>query len=391
MAVLLAALMLIAAACGSDDDEGDASEDSGVEADAEGSEDDSSGDDSSGDDSSGDEADDGGDDAAAPGGDAGQGGNLLLLQWQAPSLANPLLSGGSKDQLAASLVVEPLARIAPDGSVVAFLATEVPTVDNGGISEDLTQITWTLQEGIVWSDGTPLTADDVVFTWEYCTNETTGCTSLALYEGIESVVADDELTVTITFDAPKPYPWVPFVGGQGSIISKNQFADCIGEAAVSCTDENFSPVGTGPYTITELRAEDTVLYEFNPMYRKIDEGKPFFGTVEIKGGGDAESTARSVLEIGEADRAWNLQIAPEILGPMEASGNGSVLVGFTSQVEHIHLNQTDPESGSDYAGGANPHPTLFDDPVIAQALSMAINREELVAVGYGANGAPTCN
>ena len=384
---LLAALALLAAACGGDDD--DAADDSGDSSAVEGGED--AGDEDADDGDEDADADDDGDEAAAPSGEAGQGGNLLLLQWQAVSIANPMLSGGSKDVMGASLVVEPLARIAPDGSVVAILAEDVPTVENGGVSEDLTQITWSLQQDIMWSDGTPFTADDVVFSWEYCTNETTGCTSLALFEGVESVVADDDSTVTITFDAPKPYPWVPFVGPQGAILQRAQFGDCIGEAAVSCTEQNFSPVGTGPYTITELRAEDTVLYEWNPNYRKVDEGKPFFTTVEIKGGGDAESTARSVLEIGEADRAWNLQIAPEILGPMEAAGNGTVLVGFTSQVEHVHLNQTDPESGSDYAGGANPHPILFEDQVLGQALSMAINREELVAVGYGPNGTATCN
>ncbi|MEE9415649.1 MAG: peptide ABC transporter substrate-binding protein, partial [Acidimicrobiales bacterium] len=324
---------------------------------------------------------------------AGSGGNLLLLQWQAVSLANPYLSGGSKDVLAASLVLEPLAQIDPSGALVPTLATEIPTVENGGISEDLTTITWTLQDGLVWSDGSPVTSEDVVFSWEYCTDETTGCTSLSTFAGVTAVDAVDDLTVTITFDSPTTYPFLAFVGGQSVIIQKAQFAECIGEAAVSCSDQNFAPIGTGPFMITELRPEDTVLYDFNPNYRDNAEGKPFFGTVEIKGGGDAEASARSVLEIGEADYAWNLQVPPEILGPMESAGKGTVVVGFTSQVEHIHLNQTNPEAdgGSDYLDGANPHPILFENPGLQQALSLAIDRAELVAVGYGSNGSPTCN
>jgi peptide/nickel transport system substrate-binding protein len=153
------------------------------------------------------------------------------------------------------------------------------------------------------------------------------------------------------------------------------------------------PNGTGPFMVTELRPEDTVLYEYNPNYRLVDEGKPFFGTVEIKGGGDAEASARSVLEIGEADYAWNLQVAPELLGPMEAAGNGTVVVAFTSNVEHINLNQTDPNGTppSDYAAGANPNPFFFENEEFARALSLAINRDELVVVGYGSNGSPTCN
>lgn len=331
--------------------------------------------------------------APPTGGNAGEGGNLLLLQWQAPSQANSYLSTGTKDLLAGSLVLEPLAEFDPTGNLVPALATEIPSVDAGTISEDLTQITWTLQEGLVWSDGTPVTSDDVVFSWEYCAEPTTGCASTG-FAGVTNVEAVDDLTVTVTFEAPTPYPFVPFVGYTSPIIQRAQFADCVGANAVACTEQNFAPVGTGPYVVTELRPEDTVLYEMNPNYRKIEEGKPFFGTIEIKGGGDAEAAARSVLEIGEADYAWNLQVAPEILQPMEAQGNGTIQAGFNSSVEHINLNQTNPDNAdnpSDYLEGNNPHPVLYNNNVLHDALSMAINREEIVAVGYGPTGAPTCN
>ena len=109
-------------------------------------------------------------------------------------------------------------------------------------------------------------------------------------------------------------------------------AECIGAAAKACSDQNFMPVGTGPYMVTDLRPEDTVTYEYNPNYRGLADGMPFFETVSIKGGGDAEASARSVLEIGEADYAWNLQVAPEILEPMEAAGNGALVSSFTSSV-----------------------------------------------------------
>lgn len=327
------------------------------------------------------------------GGNAGEGGNLLLLQWQAPSQANPYLSTGTKDIQAGSLVVEPLAEYNIEGEVVPALAAELPTVENGGISEDLTQITWTIQDGVLWSDGTPLTADDVVFSWEYCSDEATGCISSA-FSNVDSVEAVDDVTVTITFTGPTPWPYVPFVGATEPVIQRAQFQDCVGAAASGCTDQNFAPVGTGPFMVTELRPEDTVLYAMNENYRGVPDGKPFFGTVEIKGGGDAEASARSVLEIGEADYAWNLQVAPEILGPMEAAGNGIVSVGFNTSVEHINLNQTNPEGSdppSEYNEGANPNPFFFENALLARALSLAINRDELVAVGYGPAGEPTCN
>jgi peptide/nickel transport system substrate-binding protein len=328
-------------------------------------------------------------DSTAPpaGGNAGEGGELLILQWQAISQSNVLLSSGTKDALGASLVLEPLAEAAPDGSLVPALATEIPTVDNGGVAEDFTSITWNLQEGVLWSDGTPFTADDVLFTYEYCSDELTGCQ--ADFSTIESVEVVDDHTVTINFATPQPYPYADFVTYLEPIIQRAQFADCVGEQASACTDQNFAPIGTGPYMVTELLPEDTASYEMNPNYRGVAEGKPFFGTVTIKGGGDAEGAARSVLEIGEADYAWNLQVAPEILEPMAAAGNGTIVTSFTANVEHINLNQTDPD-GDPPSEFPSEHPVLFQNFEFARALSMAIDRDALVAVGYGPAGVPTC-
>jgi len=325
---------------------------------------------------------------------AGQGGELLLLQWQAPSQANVLLSGGTKDALASSIVNEPLARFDPEGSLVPWLAAEIPTTANGGIPADQTSVTWTLKEGVMWSDGTPFTANDVAFTWEYCVADGSGCSADA-FVAVTNVTAVDDLTVLIEFDSPQPFPFAPFVGYLNPIIQAAQFADCVGEAAEGCSDENLAPIGTGPYIITEMRPEDTVVYEFNPLFRGNAQGQPSFGSVVIKGGGDAEASARSVLEIGEADYAWNLQVDPTILGPMEDAGNGQVVVAFTSNVEHINLNQTnnraEGDASSDYLDGTNPNPFFFNNAEFARALSLAINRDDLVTVGYGPNGQPTCN
>ncbi len=373
---LLAALAMLAAACGgssSDSAGGDVDEDAGSEtttAPTVAPEPDAP------------------DEPAPEDAEAGSGGNLVLLQWQAPSQANALLSSGTKDTLASSLVLEPLAEIAPDGTFVPALAVEIPTASNGGISDDLTQITWNLRDDILWADGTPFTAADVVFTYEYCADEATGCSSDGL-SLVESVVAGDDHTVTVTFPDPTPYPFEVFVGAVGPIIQKAQFESCVGEAAKACSDENFMPVGTGPYMVTELRPEDTVLYEMNPNYRGIADGKPFFGTVEIKGGGDAEASARSVLEVGEADYAWNLQVAPEIIAPMADAGFGRLASAFAANVEHINLNQTDPYASPPSEG--TPHPLFVDNPDLHRALSIAINRAELVVVGYGPTGNPTCN
>ena len=323
--------------------------------------------------------------------DAGQGGNLLLLQWQAPSQVNALLTAGTKDLLASSIVLEPLARYGPDGAVLPTLVTEVPTVANGGVAPDFSSVTWNLIPGVLWSDGTPLTSDDVVFTYEYCLDDLTGCA--ADFTKVTNVEAIDELTVKVTFADPQPFPYADFVGYSEPIIQRAQFQDCVGEQASACTEQNFAPIGTGPYMVTEMRPEDTVLYEYNPLFRGNADGQPYFGTVELKGGGDAEAAARSVLEIGEADYGWNLQVAPEILLPMEDAGNGKVVTSFTAAVEHINLNQTDPDGDppSEYvADGSGNNPLFFDNEPLARALSLAIDRDALVQVGYGPTGRPIC-
>lgn len=325
---------------------------------------------------------------------AQDGDTVTLLYWQAVSTMNPYLSGGTKDLHAASLVVEPLARYDETATMVPWLAEDIPTVENGGVSEDLTTITWTLKEGLIWSDGTPVTADDVVFSWEYCTTPETGCSQITNYTDVESVEAVDERTVTVTFSNPKPFPYGPFVGQTSPIIQKAQFEDCVGANAQNCTEQNFAPIGTGPFMVEEFRANDVVTFVANPNYR--EEGKPYFQRAVIKGGGDAESAARAVLETGEADYAWNLQIAPEILTQMEAAGLGTVVVALGTGVERIHVNQTnpDPDLGENRSvwmeDGSNEHPFLTD-PAVYRAMSMAIDRNLIAEQLYGAAGSATCN
>ena len=318
---------------------------------------------------------------------------LTLLYWQSASILNPYLSGGTKDLHGASAILEPLARYDENGFLVPYLVDEIPTIDNGGISEDLTSITWTLSEGILWSDGTPLTSADVVFTWEYCTHPETGCSGKSHFKDVVNVEAMDERTVTVSFSIPKTFPFGPFVAQVSPIIQAAQFADCVGANAPNCTDQNFGPIGTGPYVVEEFRANDVVVYTANPHYR--EEGKPHFQRVVLKGGGDAESAARAVLETGEGDYAWNLQIAPQVLGAMEAAGKGQVVVSFDSGVERLIVNQTNPdadlgENRSVYMGGDNAHPFLTNDAVW-MALSKAIDRNLIAGQLYGSGGVATCN
>ncbi len=323
-------------------------------------------------------------------GGRGSDGNANIIYWQAASIMNPYLSGGTKDVDASSMVLEPLAHYDENGNMVPTLVDEIPTVNNGGVSADLTTITWKLKDGLKWSDGTPVTSADVVFTGEYCMNPDGGCQQLSKFDDVTKIEALDDQTVKITFGKPKPFPYGPFVGSTTPIIQAKQFAECTGAAAPTCTDANFNPIGTGPFTVTEFRANDTISLAANENYR--DPNKPAFATLTFKGGGDAASAARSVLETGEFDYAWNLQIAPEILAQMESKGMGKVLSGFGPLVERLMINLTDPnpDLGDERSTVKHPHP-FMTDKAVRQALSMAIDRPLLVEVGYGKAGKVTCN
>ena len=321
----------------------------------------------------------------------GADGNVNVLYWQAPSILNPYLSSGTKDVEAASLVVEGLAGFDEKGEVFARLAESVPTVENGGISADLTSITWKLKPGLLWSDGTPVTSADAKFTWEYCTHPEGGCAQASRYVGIKSIDTPDPQTIVITFDGPKPNPYQAFVGGTSPILQAAQFANCLGAAASTCTDQNFKPIGTGPFVVTDFKVNDVVTLAANPNYR--DPAKPAFATMTLKGGGDAAAAARAVLETGEFDYAWNTQINPEQQAQMAAGGKGVLLNGFGTLVERIEINVTDPSpdlAEGERSTSKHPHPFLTDLNV-RRALSMAIDRQILVEIGYGSAGRPTCN
>ena len=238
----------------------------------------------------------------------------------------------------------------------------------------------------MWSDGTPVTSADAVFTANYCMDPAGGCAQLARYEGIKSVEALDDLTVKITYNEPRPNPYTAFVGATSPILQATQFANCTGAAASSCTDQNFAPIGTGPFRVTDFRTNDVVQMEANPNYR--DPAKPAFATLTVKGGGEAAAAARAVMETGEFDYAWNTQISPEVQGQMAAGGKGEFIYAFGTLVERIEMNMTDPSSDlpeGERATVAHPHPILSDIRV-RTALSKAIDREVLVEIGYGNAG-----
>ncbi|TIX33499.1 MAG: peptide ABC transporter substrate-binding protein [Mesorhizobium sp.] len=321
----------------------------------------------------------------------GTDGVVNILSWQAPSIMNPYLSGGEKDSDAASLVLEPLASYDENGELFPRLAAEIPTVENGGVAKDLKSITWKLKPGLKWSDGTTVTAKDVVFTANYCMDPKGGCAALARFQGVDKVEALDDLTVKVSFKELTVVPYTLFVTMWSPIIQAKQFANCLGTRAPTCTEANFYPIGTGPFVVANFKPNDAVQLKANPNYR--DPNKPTFAEVNLKGGGDALGAARAVLQTGEYDYAGMLQVAPDVLSKMEKAGKGKLLSVFGTNVETLFMNLTDPSASlppEERSTDKHPHPILSDIRV-RQALSMALDRARLSEIGYGSMGKLTCD
>jgi len=319
----------------------------------------------------------------------GGGGPLKVLWWQAPTLLNPHFATGTKDQDASRIFYEPLASFDAEGNVVPILAAETPSLQNGGLAKDGTWVVWRLKRGVTWHDGRPFTADDVVFNWEYAADPATAATTIGSYEGVERVEKLGSHAVKVVFKKPTPYWSDAFCSFRGMLLPKHVFEPFRGAKSREAP-ANLKPVGTGPYRFVDFKPGDVVHGEINAAYHVPN--RPFFDTLEMKGGGDAVSAARAVLQTGEYDYGWNMQVEDDILQRLEQGGKGRVEIFTTGGIEHIQCNQTDPwrEVDGERSSIKAVHPFL-SDLAVRQALNLLVDRGAIQEQIYGRQGQTTAN
>jgi len=318
----------------------------------------------------------------------GGGGALKALWWQGATLLQPHFANGTKDQEGSRIFYEPLGSWDKDGNLVPILAAEVPTRENGGLSADGKSVTWKLKRGVTWHDGQPFTADDCVFTWEYAKDPATAAVTSGVYKDV-SVVKVDSHTIRVTFAKATPFWATAFVAAEGMIIPKHLFGPYAGAKSREAPN-NLKPVGTGPYKFVDFKPGDMVRGEINNNYHMPN--RPYFDTIEMKGGGDAASAARAVLQTGEYDYAWNLQVEDEVLKRMEEGGKGKAHIIPSGDIEFIMLNQTDPwtEVEGERASIKSKH-FAFTDPAVRQAMALLADRAGIQQFIYGRTGVATAN
>jgi len=318
----------------------------------------------------------------------GGGGIVKTLWWQAPTLLNPHFANGTKDQDASRIFYEPLGAYDPDGNIVPVLAAEVPSLQNGQVAKDGLSVTWRLKKNVVWHDGKPFTADDCVFTWEFAADPATASVSIGTYKDVK-VEKVDSHTIRVTFQKPTPFWADPFCGVRGMVIPKHLFEAYKGSKSREAPN-NLKPIGTGPYRFVDFKPSDVVRGELNPNYHMPN--RPFFDTIEMKGGGDAVSAARAVIQTGEFDYAWNMQVEDEILKRLEQGGKGKADIVTGGNIEHIQLNNTDPwkEVDGERSSLKTKHPFLTD-PAVRQAFTLLVDRSSVQEQIYGRTGVATAN
>ena len=316
----------------------------------------------------------------------GGGGLLRVLLWQGPTLLNPHFATGTKDADGARVFYESLARWDEDGELQPVLAAQIPSRANGGVAADGRSVVWQLKTGVTWHDGQPFTADDVLFNAAYASDPATAATSSGNFRDIQ-FIKEGSHTVRVVFDKPTPFWASPYA--VTSLIPRHLFAPYIG-ARSRDAPANLKPVGTGPYRFTEFKPGDMLRGTINTAYHTANQ--PHFDAIEIKGGGDATSAARAVLQTGEFDFGWNLQVEDEVLKRMEAGSKGRVALSPGGTMEFIMLNVADPgtEVEGERSHASTRHP-LFKDPAVRQAVNLCIDRKSIQEFIYGRTGVATPN
>lgn len=307
----------------------------------------------------------------------GAAGELRILWWQAPTVLNPHLNGDAGTQF----ILEPLLSYAPDSSIIPVLVEETPTFENGLLAEDFSSVTFRLLEGLLWSDGEPVTSRDIQFTWQWILEPSNASTSFNQWSTISDVEIVDDRTVNVSFEAGAVNWYDPFTNDLiGALLPAHAFDD-------DPTNPNdafqTAPIGTGPYVLESFTPNDQGVYVANENYRNANQ--PYFGRILMKGGGDAVAAGRSVLQTGDFDWAWNIQADPDVLNELESGSRFGFLFQTTGVTrEALYINFSDPhtEVDGERSHKDQPHPIL-SDIAVRQAIALGINRELIAGELYG--------
>jgi len=214
-----------------------------------------------------------------------------------PKNLNTLLASNSTDNMIERLIFDPLLSADPKGNPVPVLATEVPTLENGGISKDGLTITYHLRKGVQFTDGAPLTSEDVKFSWQAMMNDNNNVVSRHGYDEVKSIDTPDASTVVVHLKKK----FAPFVNSffaesdsPVNIVPAHLLAKFPDVNHVLFNNE---PIGSGPFKLSEWVKGDHITLVANNNYFR---GKPTLQQIIISIIPD-ENTTLSQLRSHEID------------------------------------------------------------------------------------------
>jgi peptide/nickel transport system substrate-binding protein len=296
--------------------------------------------------------------------------SLVIVIPEDPPSFNAVISDSGYDALVMHLSLLGVAEIDPTGKVYPVLAAELPTVDNGGvvIHEDTgaMDVTWTMRSDIQWADGTPVTADDVVFTYDAIIDPNTGSwiPGLDLVTGVDKI---DDYKFVVHFSSVYP-SYLTLFGGRQVVIWPKHY--CKAEQGFQNWDCGREPLSDGPYVLKEWMSGDHLTFARNPNY--FEAGKPSIDNLVVKIVPDA-TVRETMLRQGDADvLMWateqvadNLRNDPNVKVSISPTGRFVMRLFFNLAAK----GSTDPVK--------KPNP-LFSDVRVRQAIRSAIDVDKIV-------------
>ena len=293
---------------------------------------------------------------------------------QEPDNIVPYFSQMSFATWVTQLTLVGLAEWDDQSNFVPELAAEIPTTENGGVSEDGLTITWKLKDCLFWSDGEPLTSADVKFTWEAIMDPGNAVASRTGYDKIASIETPDELTAAITFSELYP-PWQTlFTQGpnnSGSILPQHILE---GQTALESNNFIHQPtVSSGPFVITEWIPGDFMTLLPNPNFYK---GRAKLDRVQIRFVADSAASL-AALQTGDVDWYPNFSEADiTTLQDLEPDVKLTVIAGSDFEHYFFNLGRTEGVDGRGKADNEGFCP--FKDINVRHAITIGINRQAIV-------------
>jgi peptide/nickel transport system substrate-binding protein len=291
-------------------------------------------------------------------------GELRMAGTTRPDNLNPLLGTQVIDTELSMFWGSYLFLLDDHTRIVPELATAVPTKENGGVSDDGRTITYHLRQGVLWQDGVPFTADDVVYSWEQVMNPRNDAGSREGYELIRRIDEPDSYTVVVHLRQP----WSPFVATFFSMSSDPYciFPKHILDKYPDLNDVPYNrlPIGTGPFKVV-ASAGDVVRMVANPLYWR---GAPKLREIDYR----IYPSDQSILDAVRAHKVDFYANAAQALEPQlhQIRGSTVYLYPFTRWTD-IGFNLSRPQ---------------LSDVRVRQALAYATDRNELIThVTHGVN------